>query len=49
MSLQSRLQGEFPPGGTTRSVKGALMSLQSRLQGEFPPGGTTRSVKGARS
>ncbi|SBP86839.1 hypothetical protein THIARS_50087 [Thiomonas delicata] len=49
MSLQSRLKGEFPPGGTTRSVKGALMSLQSRLKGEFPPGGTTRSVGGARS
>ncbi len=47
MSPQSRLKGEFPPGGTARSAKGGNMSPQSRLKGEFPLGGTARSAKGA--
>jgi hypothetical protein len=47
MSPHGRPKGEFPPGGTARSAKGAPVNPHGRPKGEFPLGGMARSGKGA--
>ena len=47
MRPHGRPKGEFPPGGTARSAKGAPVTPHGRPNGEFPPGGTARSAEGA--